>query len=169
MAIPPSPIMFTRTSNYRYRESMSLHTFLQRSRASGPFRDAVARFLREGRPCERIAFHAHSPPVKVERTLTRILEAYPELEIEGVRIEATSGCEYYRGRAAILAGVEERTVRFHWDCKWRAEQEGWRDYFGFPDQIRAAREFGHDCFRLWEEEQVVRVARPLPELEPEPA
>ena len=33
-----------------------------------------------------------------------------------------------------------RTVRFHWDCKWKAQQEGWSDYFGFPDQMRAARE-----------------------------
>ena len=142
---------------------MSLLPFLQRSRASEPFRDAVARFLRDGRPCERIDFHVFSPPVKVERTLTRILEAYPELEIESVRIEAVSGCEYYRGSAAIQAGGEEHTVRFHWDCKWRAEQEGWRDYFGFFDQARAAREFGHDCFRQWEVVQSVQL------LEPEPA
>ena len=44
----------------------------------------------------------------------------------------------------------ERQVRFHWDCKWRAQQEGWVDYFGFPDQIRAAREFGWRCFERWE-------------------
>ncbi|HEX8695519.1 MAG TPA: hypothetical protein VF746_24110, partial [Longimicrobium sp.] len=45
-------------------------------------------------------------------------------------------------------------VRFVWDCKWKAEQHGWHDYFGFPDQGRAAREFGYDCFRAWVEEAV---------------
>ena len=47
---------------------------------------------------------------------------------------------------------------FHWDCKWRAQQQGWVDYFGFPDQTRAAREFGFDCFRSWVEEEVSPIA-----------
>ncbi len=138
---------------------MSLRSFLQRSRAAEPFRDAVAEFLRFRRSGERIVFHLHSPPVKVERTLTKILEEYPELEIERVEIDATSGCEFFRGRAVIHAGAEVRRVSFHWDCRWRAEQEGWTDYFGFADQTRAAREFGHDCFRTWEEEKLVRVPK----------
>ena len=57
------------------------------------------------------------------------------------------------GGSCALSPPRARRVRFHWDCKWRALQEGWTDYFGFPDQVRAAREFGHDCFRLWEEER----------------
>ena len=130
---------------------MSLLTFLQRSRATDPFREAVGRFLRDGRACERVSFTAPSPPVKVERTLTRVLEAYPDLPIERVEIDAVSGCESFRGTATLHAAGEERRVRFHWDCRWRAELEGWHDYFGFPDQARAAREFGHDCFRTWEE------------------
>jgi hypothetical protein len=138
---------------------MSLNVFLQRSRATEPFRDAVAAFLRDRRSGERIAFHLHSPPVKVERTLTRVLEAYPELEIERVEIEGVSGCEFFRGRATIHAEDQVRRVRFHWDCRWRAEQEGWTDYFGFADQTRAAREFGYDCFRTWEEEKVIRVGK----------
>jgi hypothetical protein len=138
---------------------MTLRVFLQRSRATEPFRDAVSAFLRDRRPNDGITFHVHSPPVKVERTLTRVLEAYPDLDIEKVEIDGTSGCEFFRGRATIHAVGEVRRVRFHWDCRWRAEAEGWVDYFGFPDQVRAAREFGYDCFREWEEEAAARVER----------
>jgi len=141
---------------------MSLSAFLQRSRASEPFRTAVERFLQDGRPNECVRFDHRSPSVKVERTITKVLEAYPELAIEQVRIEGSSGCEYYRGVATIVSEGEERQVRFHWDCKWRAEQQGWRDYFGFADQGRAAREFGYDCFRGWEEVGVVAGTRAEP-------
>lgn len=130
---------------------MDLPTFLQRSAATEPFRDAVSRFLRDGRSSERVSFNLPSPAVKVERTLAKVLEAYPELPIERVEIHASTGCEFFRGTATIHAAGEERSVKFDWDCRWRAEAQGWRDYFGFPDQARAAREFGWDCFRAWQE------------------
>ncbi len=130
---------------------MDLTTFLQRSQATAPFREAVARFLRDGRTSELVSFNAPSPSVKVERTLTKMLEAYPDLPIERVEIQAATGCEFFRGTLALHAGGEERRVRFDWDCRWRAEREGWSDYFGYPDQARAAREFGWDCFRAWDE------------------
>lgn len=130
---------------------MDLQAFLQRSRATDAFREAVHRFLRDGRPCERVAFNPPSPAVKVERTLTKVMESYPELAIERVEIQGVSGCEFFRGTATIHAAGEARRVRFDWDCRWRAEAEGWHDYFGFPDQTRAAREFGYDCFRAWDE------------------
>jgi hypothetical protein len=133
---------------------MDLHSFLQRSAATESFRQAVGRFLRDGRACERVSFNHPSPAVKVERTLAKVLEAYPELPVERVEIHAATGCEYFRGTATIHALGETRLVRFDWDCRWRAEAEGWRDYFGFPDQARAAREFGWDCFRAWEEMEV---------------
>ncbi len=135
---------------------MSLQQFLQRSRATPAFKDAVAAFAREGRPNDRLAFDAYSPPVKVQRTLTKLFEEHPQLEIERVEIRGSSGCEYFRGELVAFAGGEERRIRFHWDCKWRAAQEGWTDYFGFPDQIRAAREFGYDCFRHWEPQEAGR-------------
>jgi hypothetical protein len=133
---------------------MDLSAFLQRSAATESFRQAVGRFLRDGRSCERVSFNHPSPPVKVERTLAKVLEAYPELPVERVEIHASTGCEFFRGTATIHAAGEERLVRFDWDCRWRAEAEGWRDYFGFPDQARAAREFGWDCFRGWQEVEV---------------
>lgn len=121
------------------------------------FRAAVRSFAATSAPNERILFPAHAPSVKVERALLKILESYPELPIESVQVDGVSGCEYFRGEAVIRAAGEERRIRFDWDCKWKALELGWTDYFGFPDQTRAAREFGHDCFRVWEDRTV-----PLP-------
>lgn len=132
---------------------MNIIDLLERSGATEPFRQAVVRFVREGRPNERVAYPLHCPPVKVERTLMKALEEYPALDLESIEVRATSGCEFFRGTLELRAESGERRVRFHWDCKWKAEQMGWRDYFGFPDQGRAAREFGHDCFRAWAEEE----------------
>jgi hypothetical protein len=130
---------------------MSLQHYLGLSRASHTFRAAVDEFLRTGRPNARLSFDARSPSVKVERTLTKVLVEYPELEIESIEIRAHSGCEYFRGELTLHTSGSSHVVAFHWDCRWRAEENGWHDYFGFPDQTRAAREYGWDCFRDWEE------------------
>ena len=144
---------------------MTLREFLHRSHSTAAFQDAVAAFQRSGMPNDRIVFSAYSPPVKVERALTKALAEYPELAIERVEIEGSSGCEYFSGKVAIHTDQGVHRVRFHWDCKWRALQQGWTDYFGFPDQTRAAREFGYDCFREWTE-----LTAPAPVLEaPMPA
>lgn len=132
---------------------MTIADLLDRSAATPAFRDAAARFLAGGRPNERIAFGASAPPVKVERTLAKALVEYPDLPIESIEVRGRSGCESFQGELVLRAEDAERRVSFHWDCRWRAEQEGWRDWFGFPDQIRAAREFGWDCFRDWREEE----------------
>ena len=132
-----------------------IHQHLQRSAATAAFVAAVDEFLRSGSPNERVHVVRSAPGVKVERTLTKILEMYPELPIERVVIDGSSGCEFFRGTATIETPNEERQVAFVWDCRWRAEEQGWTDWFGFPDQTRAAREFGYDCFRVWEEERVV--------------
>lgn len=133
---------------------MSLSDFLQRSSATAAFRDALQDFQRTGAPNDRVVFDVYSPPVKVERVLTKMLEEYPELAIDSVEIGGSSGCEFFRGKLMIDAGEASRSIRFQWDCKWKAMQQGWTDYFGFPDQARAAREFGYDCFRDWAEEHV---------------
>jgi hypothetical protein len=124
---------------------------LDRSRATDDFRAAVRDFLRSGQPNERLAFDLRSPAVKVERTLTQLFEMHPELAIERVEIDARSGCEFFRGTATVLAADDvELSIDFEWDCRWKAEQLGWTDFFGLPDQIRAARELGHACFRRWD-------------------
>lgn len=129
---------------------MNVSDFLGQSRAAPAFREAVSSFLDSGRANDRIIFDSGSPPVKVERTLTKLLELHPELEIERVEVRGSSGCEYYRGDLTVFTTDGEQRIRFYWDCKWKAEQEGWTDAFGLPDQIRAARTFGYDCFRSWE-------------------
>ena len=134
---------------------MSLREFLARSSATPDFHAAVERFLASGASNEHVEFSAASPPVKVERTLTMLLKRHPELPIERVRIEGSSGCEFFRGVLRVAtADAAERTVRFHWDCRWKAQEMGWEDYFGYPDQIRAARELGYDCFKSWSEDDV---------------
>lgn len=128
---------------------MKLAQLLERAAVSPEFRKAVVEFRASGRPNDRLRFDVHAPPVKIERTLTKLLEAFSDHPIERVEVSGSSGCEFFRGRLRFETADGSHHVRFHWDCRWRAMQEGWIDYFGFPDQIRAAREFGYDCFREW--------------------
>src|SRR5690606_31752659 len=113
-----------------------LSKFLERSRASESFRRAVREFVRDNRPNDGVTFDPYSPPVKVERTLTKLLEQHPEQEIERVEIDGSSGCEFYRGEMRVHTRNGLQEIRFYWDCKWKAMQMGWTDYFGFPDQTR---------------------------------
>jgi hypothetical protein len=142
---------------------MDISHFLERSSVSEAFRDAVRRFVRSGAPNERLVFDHRCPAVKVERTVIKILEAFPDLGVERVRIDARSGCEFFRGTATIDAVSGTRVVRFEWNCRWKAEQLGWTDWFGLSDQTRAAREFGHDCFQTWSElpDLAATVAEPV--------
>jgi hypothetical protein len=137
---------------------MKIIEFLEQSQATAAFRESLSEFLRTGRANERVVYDYRSPAVKVERVLTKALEEYPDVPLESIELDGSSGCEYYRGTLILRTEESERRVHFNWDCKWRAEQEGWRDYFGFADQTRAAREFGHDCFRTWSEVGVLEAA-----------
>ena len=91
------------------------------------------------------------PRVKTARLLTQLLHAHPEFAVERVFIDARSGCSDLHGFVIVEGAGESRLFEFLWDCRWRAEQEGWFDAFGFPDQIRAASEFDWRCFAQWEE------------------
>lgn len=95
--------------------------------------------------------HRPVPAVKVERVLTQLFSEASDIPIERVEIDARSGCSDFSGIVAVTGGGMTRTFEFVWDCRWRAEQEGWRDHWGEPDQIRAAREFGWRCFAAWRE------------------
>ena len=129
---------------------MTLFDLLHSSAVTSEFADAIREFASTGRSNERVEFNPGSPPVKVERTLVKMLVSFPDLAIERIRIVGRSGCEYFRGELVVHADGEEHLVAFDWDCRWKAQQLGWTDYFGFPDQIRAAREHGYDCFRGWD-------------------
>lgn len=136
---------------------MDLHSLLATSRASEAFKNDVLAFA-AGAAAERVQLRRYNPPIKVIRLLAQLLHAEPSLAVERVTVDAWSGCSDFTGMLVVESAEGSHHYEFSWDCRWRAEQEGWTDCFGFPDQIRAAREFDWRCFGRWS----VRGAGPLP-------
>ncbi len=128
-------------------EVKSLDDLIAASSASSSFKQAI-RFMTEGKTQEKIQFGRHCPPIKVLRLVTKLLEVFPCVPFDAVRVEAESGCSEFVGTAAAEPGGMR--FEFDWDCRWRAEEQGWLDPFGEPDQGRAARVFGYQCFRKLE-------------------
>jgi hypothetical protein len=126
-----------------------LEQILEGSMAAEPFKDAVRGFGVASAP-ECIRVDGYAPAVKVKRLLTHILATESHLPIEQITVRARSGCSDFAGTVRLDTASGTHTYHFVWDCRWRAEQEGWTDYFGFPDQIRAAREYDWRCFERWE-------------------
>jgi hypothetical protein len=125
--------------------------YLDAAAAHPEFKADVLAFVQSGSTAApRIQVDGHAPRVKVERLLTQLLHAYPDLPVERVRVRGRSGCSDFSGEMTVVAQDAEHRIAFTWCCAWRAEQEGWRDCFGFWDQARAAREFGFRCFSRWE-------------------
>jgi hypothetical protein len=127
---------------------------LDAAAAHPEFKSEVLHFVRGGQ-VERIQLDGHAPRVKVQRVLSQLFHAHPDLAVERVRVRARSGCSDFIGEIVAVAGDAEHRFAFTWCCAWKAEQEGWRDCFGFWDQARAAREYGWQCFSRWEEVGVV--------------
>ena len=130
-----------------------LEELLARSRAAEPFKADVRAFYSDG-DAARIRTTGYVPPVKVQRLIKQMLATEPHLAIERITIEGESGCSDFVGRVEARTVSGTHVFEFEWCCRWRAQQEGWTDYFGFPDQIRAAREFDWRCFRMWERRTV---------------
>ena len=126
-----------------------MEQILAKSRAAEPFKRAVRSYGSAG-SCEQIRVHGFAPSIKVQRLLAHMLAAEPHLPIERVSLRGRSGCSDFVGTVQVHTASETRVYEFVWDCRWRAEQEGWKDCFGFPDQIRAAREYDWRCFERWE-------------------
>lgn len=126
-----------------------LDELLLRSAAGEPFRAAVRAFAADARTAA-IVVPRVVPRLKVLRLLAQLLDAEPALRPVRAEVDARSGCSDLRGTLSVIdeAGVEHRW-RFVWDCRWRAEEEGLRDRWGQPDQVRAAREYGWRCFAEW--------------------
>lgn len=125
-----------------------LEQLLAASRAHDEFKNEVRRFW-AGHPTPRIGVEGHAPVVKVRRLLKQMLSAEADLPIERISLRARSGCSDFAGVVDVHAAGERHAFEFVWDCRWKAEQEGWTDWFGLPDQIRAAQEFDWRCFRDW--------------------
>jgi hypothetical protein len=127
---------------------IELEEMLAQSRAADEFKRAVRRF-EGGEAGDHIFVEGYAPSIKVRRVLTHILATEPHLPIERIAMRARSGCSSFIGTVYVHTSSETRVFEFVWDCRWRAEQEGWTDCFGFPDQARAAREFDWQCFQHW--------------------
>ncbi len=123
--------------------------YLNAAAADPELKADVLTFVKGG-VAPRIVVEGHTPRVKVERLLTQLFHANPELAIERVHVRARSGCSDFSGELTATTGDAQHRFAFTWCCAWRAEQEGWKDCFGFWDQGRAAREFGWRCFQKWE-------------------
>lgn len=119
------------------------------SSATALFKADVAAYL-SGHSSERVKLESYVPHVKVRRLLTQLLSHEPALEIEHVVIRGAAGCSDFVGTMEVHTSLGPECFEFAWDCRWRAQHEGWLDYFGFPDQIRAAQEFDWQCFKRWE-------------------
>jgi hypothetical protein len=132
---------------------MTSHDFapiLSRSCASAAFREALSAY--EARqPADRIQAAVGCPRVKVLRAVAQLLHSEPGLAVERVHVTAVSGCADFIGTlVATDSSGEMHSFAFAWDCEWKARQLGYTDGFGFPDQIRAAQEFGWQCFSRWD-------------------
>jgi hypothetical protein len=139
---------------------MNIADFLDRSRATDAFRADLLAFA-EHASADRVHLARPSPRVKVLRLVAQLVTQEPSLAIDRIVVDGRSGCSDFCGTLTVHASGERRTYDFAWDCQWRAQQEGWEDCFGFPDQIRAAQTFGWDCFMTWRRtDELTSAARP---------
>jgi hypothetical protein len=128
--------------------TLPLEELLAHSGAASEFKDAVRALAGGAAPGPHIQFNLSAPPVKVLRVTKKILEAWPDLPITRLEVQAVSGCSNFTGHAVVHPGP--MTLKFDWDCRWQAERLGWLDHYGDPDQIRAARTLDYQCFRIFE-------------------
>jgi hypothetical protein len=128
---------------------MEFEAILAHSAADENFKEAVRGYQR-GVGCEQIHIEGHAPNVKVQRLLVHLLATESGLPIESISLRGRSGCSDFVGTVSVRTPTETRQYDFVWDCRWRAEEHGWTDSFGLPDQVRAAREFDWRCFRRWQ-------------------
>ena len=125
-----------------------LEKLLEQSRADEDFKAAVRAYYERGE-ASGIRVDSYIPPVKVQRLLKYVLATEPELPIQDLAVTGSSGCSDFVGTVEAKTHSATHVFEFGWCCRWRAEQEGYTDYFGYPDQIRAAQEFDWQCFHTW--------------------
>lgn len=123
--------------------------YLEAAAADPELKRDVLAYLKGGAPT-RLELGGYAPRVKVERVLTQLFHAHPELRIERIALSARSGCSDFVGELIAIEGDTSHRFGFTWCCAWRARELGWKDCFGFWDQTRAAREYGWRCFERWE-------------------
>jgi len=129
---------------------MNLEPLLALSGATDAFKTSVRQYSTDGK-APLVEAAGFAPRIKVLRVLAQLLDTEPTLRLARVRINGYARCSDFRGSVEAHADGVVRQWAFVWCCRWRASEEGWVDCFGFPDQTRAAREFGHRCFQVWRE------------------
>jgi hypothetical protein len=134
-----------------------LEQILANSRAADPFKNAV-RGYSSHKASDHIQVEGFAPSVKVKRLLAHVLSAESDLVIERISLRGRSGCSDFVGVVHVHTASTTHVYEFAWDCRWRAEQEGWTDCFGFPDQIRAAREYDWRCFERWQPVEITEMS-----------
>ncbi|KAA3619961.1 MAG: hypothetical protein DWQ05_04340 [Calditrichaeota bacterium] len=127
----------------------ALQELLNASRATDAFKSALTNFLKTPTANANIRYQVGTPAVKIVRTIMKLLEEFPLLPIESVSIKANSGCSTFAGE--IHVEPENKKFKFLWDCQWRALENDVKNNWGMPDQIKAAQDFGYQCFKLFEE------------------
>jgi hypothetical protein len=125
-----------------------MELILGKSQATESFKSDVMAFC-SGRTAPRVTVEGFAPRIKVQRLLLQLLSSEAALPITRVTVRGQSGCSDFAGEVKVETVSETHVFDFVWDCRWRAEQEGWTDCFGLPDQTRAAEEFGWQCFQVW--------------------
>ncbi|MCA9732445.1 MAG: hypothetical protein H6696_13070 [Deferribacteres bacterium] len=127
----------------------SLHDLLGRSKATEAFKEAVREFVKKPEPNSHIQFGFGTPALKVFRSIMKLLETHPEIIIEAVVVGGHSGCANFIG--TIEVQPDGRKFGFNWNCQWRARENDVKNAWGMPDQIKAAYDFGYQCFQSFEE------------------
>jgi hypothetical protein len=147
--------LFTRLQKQQPRTAESgrrclreLEQILARSRAEDTFKSDVRAFC-ASEEAPRIRVLGAIPQVKVQRLLKQMLATEADLPIEGIAVHGSSGCSDFVGTVEAHTKSGTHVFDFEWCCRWRAQQQGWTDCFGFPDQLRAAQEYDWRCFRTW--------------------
>ena len=133
-----------------FTSALPLDALLSACQAHPDFKTDVLAYAAFER-AERLQTPGHAPRLKVLRVVAQLLEQEPTLPVEAVRVTGSAGCNDFRGVVTATVGGEERSWEFVWDCRWRAREAGMVDRSGYPDQSRAAREFGWRCFSHWQE------------------
>jgi hypothetical protein len=126
-----------------------LAELLAASRVDPAFRQDVLAYA-DGRAVSRIVLLRAAPRLKILRLLAQLLHAERAAPLTAIEIDGTSGCSDFRGVVTGHTADGVHRWRFRWDCRWRAEQEGWVTEWGLPDQARAADELNWRCFATWE-------------------
>lgn len=127
----------------------SLQELLSQSQATPAFKDMLEDFIVKPQPGNRIDYPLGTPAIKIVRTIMKLLEEHPEIAFDSVYIDGRSGCSTFAGEISVQP--QKRKFNFVWDCQWRAQESGLTNAWGMPDQVKAAQDFGYQCFQKFEE------------------